>query len=299
MRIAGAVFLGIAALLGLTIIFGSWYTIDQTQRGVFLRNGAFVEVVEPGLHFKWPWVDSVSKVDMMTHTRTWDKMESYTSDQQPVHLRISVTMHLAMDKTKELYERFGGNLEGAIDRLLSPRVPDRSKVILGRYTAQRVISERGQYNLDVDKALRDALAYDPIFIIDSVQVEDIAFSPEYIKSVEARMTAEVQVSREEQNLKQERIKANIAIAQADGRAGSVIAEAKAASESARLRGEGDAAAIRAKGEAEASIVQAKGDALSKNPGLVNLTQAEKWNGVLPTTMLPGGSVPMLALGGTR
>ena len=39
----------------------------------------------------------------------------------------------------------------------------------------------------------------------------------------------------------------------------------------------------------------RGDALRDNPGLVALTQAEKWDGQLPRTMLPGGSIPMLNL----
>jgi regulator of protease activity HflC (stomatin/prohibitin superfamily) len=69
--IAGFVGIGL-----LTIVLGSWYTIDQTQRGILLRNGAFVEVVQPGLHFKWPWIDAVAKIDMQTHTFTWSKMES-------------------------------------------------------------------------------------------------------------------------------------------------------------------------------------------------------------------------------
>lgn len=32
-----------------------------------------------------------------------------------------------------------------------------------------------------------------------------------------------------------------------------------------------------------------------NPGLVSLTQAERWDGQLPRTMLPGGVIPMLNL----
>jgi regulator of protease activity HflC (stomatin/prohibitin superfamily) len=51
-KFSGTFILLLAGLLVLTIIFGSWYTIDQTQRGVLLRNGALVEVVQPGLHFK-------------------------------------------------------------------------------------------------------------------------------------------------------------------------------------------------------------------------------------------------------
>ena len=56
----------LAVLIILLILMGSWYTVDQTQRGVLLRNGAFVEVVQPGLHFKWPVIDNVVKIDMQT-----------------------------------------------------------------------------------------------------------------------------------------------------------------------------------------------------------------------------------------
>lgn len=49
------------------------------------------------------------------------------------------------------------------------------------------------------------------------------------------------------------------------------------------------------GEAEAAAIDAKGRALKDNPQLVDLVQAERWDGVLPTTMVPGGSVPMVTL----
>lgn len=280
--IGGLILGGIVALVGLFIVFGSWYTIDQTQRGVLLRNGAFVEVVQPGLHFKWPWVESVYKIDMQTHTKVWDKMESYSADQQPAHLKVSVTLHVAADKVAEIYSRFGGDWEAAVSRLISPHVPERTKVVFGRYTAARAISARGELNADASKAISDAITYDPIFVIDSVQVEDISFSGEYIKSVEARMQAEVEVAKFKQQLEREKVQAEIAVTQANGRAASVLAEAKAKADATVLAG-----------NAEAAAIQVKGEALTKNPSLVTLIQAERWNGILPTTMVPGSTVPFI------
>lgn len=282
--IGGLVTLGLAGLIGLFIVFGSWYTIDQTQRGVLLRNGAFVEVVQPGLHFKWPWIESVHKIDMQTHTKIWDKMESYSADQQPAHLKVSVTMHVAADKVAEIYSRFGGDWDAAVSRLIAPHVPERTKVVFGRYTAARAISARGELNLDASKAIADAITYDPIFVIDSVQVEDIAFSGEYIKSVEARMQAEVEVAKFRQQLEREKVQAEIAVTQANGRAASVIAEAKAKADATILAG-----------NAEAQAIQVRGDAYAKNPGVVGLVQAERWDGKLPVTMVPGGAVPFISV----
>jgi len=278
----GSVIVGGIAVLLMLIIFGSWYTIDQTQRGVLLRNGAFVAVVQPGLHFKLPWFESVYKIDMQTHTKTVDRMEAYSADQQPANLRVSVTLHVAPDKVAEMYSRFSGDYDAAISRLIAPHINQQTKVVFGQYTAARAISARGQLNADASKALQEAIAYDAVFVIESVQLEDISFSADYIRSVEARMQAEVEVQRQQQQLAQEKIKAEIAVTQANGRANSVRAEAQAKAD-----------AIRLTGNAEADAIAARAKALADNPAFIQLTQAERWNGVLPTTMVPGNTVPFL------
>ena len=279
-------------IVGLTVLFGSWYTIDQTERGVLLRNGALVEVVQPGLRFKTPWIESVVKVDMKTHTHTYghdtktgaSTMEAYSKDGQPAYLRMSVTARVDPSHVSEVYTRFGGDLEAAVSRLIGPQVFAQTKVVFGQYTAARAISERGALNLAVADAIKQSVAYDPLFIIESVQIENISFSQEYIKSIEQRMQAEVEVQRLQQNLAREKVQADIAVTQANGRAEAVRAEAKAQADAITLRG-----------NAEATAIAARGKALGDNPHLVTLVQAEKWNGVLPTSMIPGGAVPFVSV----
>jgi regulator of protease activity HflC (stomatin/prohibitin superfamily) len=282
--IGGGVVGVVVAAIGLTIIFGSWYTVDQTQRAVLLRNGAYVETVQPGLHFKLPWFESVNKIDMQTHTHTWEKMEAYSSDQQPATIKVSVTLHVSPDKVGEVYSRFGGDIAAAISRVIAPHVAEKTKVVFGQYSAARAISDRAKLNADNSAALISAIAYDPVFGIESTQIEDIAFSTDYIKSVEDRMRAEVEVQKLTQNLSRERIQADIEVTRATGRANSVRAEALAQSEAITLRG-----------NAEATAIAARGKALGDNPLLIQLTQAERWSGMLPTTMLPTGAIPMLTL----
>lgn len=276
------------AIVTLLAIFGSWYTVDQTQRAVLLRNGAFVKVEQPGLHFKWPWFESVTKIDMQTHTHTWGTgqalFEAYSADQQPAHLRVSITLHVAPDKVAEIYNRFGGDVNAAITRLISPHVNEKVKNVFGQYTAARSISDRGKLNTDATAAVVAAIAYDPVFVIESVQLENITFSAEYMKSIEQRMVAEIEVTRFQQQLAREQIQAKIAVTQAEGRAAAVLAEAKAKADATILAG-----------NAEAQAIKARGESLGQNPNLVQLVQAERWNGILPQTMLPGGTVPMLNL----
>lgn len=278
--------------VGLTVMFGSWYTVDQTQRAVLLRNGAFVEVVQPGLHFKAPWIETYYKIDMQTHTKTYgndtntgkDIMEAYSADQQPAFLRVSVTLHVAPDKVQEMYSRFGGDYDAAVGRAISPHVFERVKVVFGQYTAARAITSRGQLNSDAAASIAQAIAYDPVFVIESAQIENISFSQDYIHSVEQRMQAEVEVQKLQQNLSREKVQADIAVTQATGRANSVRMEAQAQADATVL-----------KGNAEAAAIKAKAEALATNSNLVLLTQAERWNGSLPTTMVPGSAVPFISV----
>lgn len=46
---------------------------------------------------------------------------------------------------------------------------------------------------------------------------------------------------------------------------------------------------------DAAAIKAKSDALASSPNLVELTKAEKWNGALPTTMVPDATLPFMRM----
>jgi regulator of protease activity HflC (stomatin/prohibitin superfamily) len=275
----------VVALFGLTIALGSWFTVDQTERGVRLRNGAVIGVAQPGLGFKIPLIDSVEKVTVRTATWTWDKMNSYSFDQQPADLKISVTLRVAPEKVAELYSRFG-SLDTAVRQVVAPTVNQQVKIVFGRYTAVRAIQERGALNGAIRDSIALALKDDSMLVIESVQLENIEFSHAYLQSIEQRMLAEVEVQKLQQNAEREKVQAQITVTQATARANAVRAEAQAQADAIKLRG-----------DAEASAIRARAEALGQNPGLVSLVQAERWDGKLPATMVPGSALPMLSVGG--
>jgi regulator of protease activity HflC (stomatin/prohibitin superfamily) len=284
----------VALIVILIIAGGSWYTVDQTERGVILRNGAMVGTAQPGLGFKLPLFDSVEKISVKTSTYTWDKMNSYSFDQQPADLKVSVTLRVAPEKVADLYAKFA-KLDAAVNQVVSPVVNQQVKVVFGHYTAVRAIQERGTLNGAIKDAIVDTLKYDPMIIIESVQLENIEFSQNYLHSIEQRMLAEVEVQRLQQNAEREKVQAQITVTQATAKANAVRAEAQAQAEATRLNGEARASNIKVTGEAEATAIKARAEALGSNPNIISLTQAERWNGVLPTTMVPGSSVPFVTI----
>ncbi|TDR89254.1 prohibitin family protein [Enterovirga rhinocerotis] len=280
-RILSIVVATVVVLAGLSVLFGTWYTIDQGVRGVILRNGALIGVAQPGLGFKLPLIDTVQKISVQTHVENFDNMHTYSKDQQPALLKLSVNYRVSPDRVADLYSLYG-SVEGALARMIRPYVNQQSKIVFGGYTAVSAIQDRGKLNAEVAQAIENSVK-GPIEI-ESVQIESIDFSKAYEQSIEQRMLAEVEVQRLRQNADREKVQAEITVTQATARANAVRAQAQA-----------EADAIRVKGEAEATAIRARGAALGDNPHLVNLVQAERWNGVLPTTMVPGGAVPMISM----
>lgn len=280
-------FIGLAIL---SVILGSWYTIDEGERGVILRYGAVAGVAQPGLGFKIPLINSVIRVSVQSKAAIYNGMEAYSRDQQPATMNLSVNYRIPPDRVEEVYATYGGE-DGLLSRLVERRVFEESKTVFGRFAAVTAIQERSRLNQEIADAIQKSVS-GPV-IIDSVQIENIDFSDSYEASIEQRMLAEVEVQRLRQNAEREKVQAEITVTQANAQADARRADAQAQADSVRLQAQADAEAIRLKGDAEAQAIKARGDALRDNPGLVSLTQAERWNGQLPTTMLPNGSIPML------
>lgn len=267
---------GIAVIVFL-IVTGSFYTVNAGDRAIVLRFGSISRVTGPGLHFKAPFIEQVRTVSTRVAYIEWSRaknnlMQAYSRDQQPADLEVRIALRVPPDEKSvtDLYTTYR-DLEGFQQTVIIPRVFEGIKTVFGQFNAVTVIQERARFNVQVEAEIRRAIQ-GPVRI-EGVQIQDISFSEAYEQSVEQRMQAQVEVERFEQNKAREQLQADIKVIQA-------TAEAKA---------------VELKGQAEGAAIRARGEALKDNPQLVQLTAAEKWNGVLPTTMVPSSAVPFVSL----
>lgn len=272
---------GLGLVFVISMALGGFYTVDEKERAVLLRNGALVEVSEPGLHFKVPVIDSVREISVATDTVMFDGLPAYSMDQQAATLRVSVSFNVDPSQVAELYKTYG-SIENMVNRLISRHVPTQVENTFGKYTAIRAVQERGNFVADTMKAVREH-AVGPAQI-ESVQIENIDFSDAYEQTIEDRMKAEIQVKTREQMLETEKVQAEIRVTQAKAEAEAKLEQARADAEATRLRG-----------DAEADAIKARAAALASNQNLVELTKAEKWNGQLPATMIPNAAIPFLSV----
>ena len=280
-KIGGAV---VAALLAVISIFGSFYTVDEGERGVIVSLGTVQGTADPGIHFKMPIVTSISTVPLRNQVTSYENLEAYTTDQQIATIEaLHITYRIPADRVEEVYREYR-TPEAVVDRFIGRRVNSELEKVFGRYSAEQSVKERATLSADIAKALKEVPPAAPLEIL-SVELASIAFPPEYNARINDRMAAEVEVAKLRQEVLQADQQRMIEAHKADARAYEIKAKSTA-----------EADAIRVRGEAEADAIRAKSDALRESPQLIELTKAERWDGVLPTSMIPSSAIPFIEMG---
>lgn len=84
---AGLIF-GLIALLW---VLSGFYTVDEQQRAVVFRFGAYVGTTEPGLRWRLPWpIESHEKVNLTGVRNVTDRATMLTQDENIVDVELSV-----------------------------------------------------------------------------------------------------------------------------------------------------------------------------------------------------------------
>lgn len=260
--------LALIAIIGITVIFGSWFVVDQGYRGIKLRFGEVVGTYEPGLGFKMPLVHSV--VDVEVRTQRFDAQTmGYSKDIQNATYSVSLNYHLDPAMVTQIYSQLGTDYEG---RLLGPTFFRVLKEQTGKFTAAEIVNQRDRLGAAISEAMSEEMQGSGINI-EQVQITNVDFSDEFEKSIEARMQAEVEVQRQAQILERQKIEAETTKVNADANAYKITVEA----------------------DANADAIRKQSEALRVSPQYVEWVKAQRWDGKLPVTMLPNGATPLIDL----
>jgi|JI10StandDraft_1071094.scaffolds.fasta_scaffold54152_3 regulator of protease activity HflC (stomatin/prohibitin superfamily) len=290
-RVAGIGFMCLLVLGLFLAIMGSWYTVPEGYRGVIVRNGAVVGEAAPGLGFKIPLIDGVVDMSVQTEKVQFDSIQAYSRDIQQADVVASVNVRLAPDRVLDMYSTVG---TGYGSKLLLPVVQKRIKEVFGQYAAAEVIGAREKVSGAILALISTDMAGRGL-IVESLQIENIDFSDGYEDAAEAAAKAEADVKRARQELEHAKVNAQRQVAEAEAKAQATRATADAEAYATKARGEAEASAIKARGEAEASAIRARAEPLRANPDLIALIAAERWDGKLPATMVPGAAVPFISV----
>ncbi len=185
-----------------------------------------------------------------------DSLDAPTSDGQQVKVDVTVLFKIIPDHAPEIYQTIGENY---VDKLLRPMSRSQIRMVISRYTAPSIYSEKRQEAESIMTQEITELLKPKNIIIDKVLLRAVYFSPEYSKAIEDKVIAEQKVKQAEFEVKE-----------TSQRAEAKIAEAKGLAEAQSLQ--------------KATLTQE----------FLQLEAIKKWNGVLPQ-VTSSGNLPFINL----
>ena len=243
--------LSIVFVLALTLVATSTlYVIQETELAVKLRFGRLIETdIQPGLHYKIPFVDKVRKFDARVLTLDADPASFFTVEKK--RLIVDAFSKWRIVDVDVYYRSTGGNFLVAQERLAS-RVNDGLRNQFGARTLQEVVSgERDQLMKNLADKLNLTVRQTLGVEVVDVRIKGIDLPPEVSEQVYRRMKAErekeARILRSEGGEQAEKIRAD-----ADRKKTVLLANAYRIAEET-------------KGQGDAQATSTYADAYTKNP----------------------------------
>jgi membrane protease subunit HflC len=235
---------GLVALVGafvvILLVSSTVYVIPETHRGVLLRFGELVETnIQPGLHFKLPWVDQVRQFDARVLTLDLTTNRYLTIEKKPLDVDSYVTWQI--QDVDQFYRSTGGDELRAIS-LITSRVDTGLRNEFAERTMFEVISgERDVLVNELTEAVDRVVEAEFGIKIRDIRVKAIELPGEVSENVFRRMRTEREKEAQEYRSRGRELAEGIR-ADADRQRTVVLAEAFREGE--QIRAEGDRIAAR-------------------------------------------------------
>jgi regulator of protease activity HflC (stomatin/prohibitin superfamily) len=249
-----------AAVIGLSAFF----IVPPGEVAIKTRLGSIVDSYSEGIHFKLPFLESVTKFSIQIQ-RADIKTQAFSKDLQTMNSHLVVNHRIQKETAVSIYRNLGPRY---VENIVDPAVQEVFKAISARYSAERIISERNQLVEEINAEVKERLNKKEIIVTD-ISVTDLDFTDQFLKAVEDKQVAEQQAKMSEKLVEK--------------------AKRDAEQQIAKSRGEAEALRMQREQVTPALIELRKVDA--------QLKAIEKWNGVLPGYV--GGGVPFVSLDAKR
>ena len=186
-----SIFISALSLITVIIISQSIFVVSEIERAVKLRFGEIVQFdLEPGLHFKWPIVNSVRYFDSRILTLDAQPQRYLTSEKKA--LMVDSFIKWRIKDVAKYFTTTGGDEERA-KRLLSQRVDTGLRNEFGIRTVKEVVSGERDQLMNSLTSMLDKIAQEELGVeVIDLRVKRIDLPLEVSDSVYNRMRTERQ-----------------------------------------------------------------------------------------------------------
>lgn len=253
----------VALVIGLTLFFASTAIVPTGHIGVVtLYSKVQEKYLDAGFHIVKPFVEDVHSIDIRTQ-KYQGIVEGSAKDLQIVNVTMSINYQIKPEKASELYAKVGKNYD---DTILNPALQSGLKAAIAKFTAEEMITKRSEVANAITEELNSRL--EEYFLITAVNLENIGFTDEFNKAVEAKTT-------NQQKAEAEKAQLEIIKVQNEQKINTAEAEAKVRE-------------LQSQSVTEKSLEQLRLE--------IQREMVSRWNGVLPQYVLGENSNMLLDIG---
>lgn len=257
------VIVAIILVIGMIILFASTTIVPTGHIGVVtLYQNVQDKYLDAGFHWVKPFVEDVHDVDIRTQKYS-NTVEGSAKDLQIVNITMSINYQIKPEKVTELYAKVG---EHYADIILNPALQSSLKASMAQFTAEEMITKRAEVATKITEELNARL--DEYFTISAVNLENIDFTTEYNKAIEAKTT-------NQQKAEAEKAQLEIIKVQNEQKINTAEAEAKVRE-------------LQSQSVTDKSLEQLRLE--------IQREMVSRWNGVLPQYILGENSNMLLDIG---
>lgn len=296
--LVGAITLGVIILVVVFVVINCCTIVPAGYVAVqYSMNGGIKdEVLTQGWHLVAPTIKTTMyttgiEQSYLTSGDNGDspKNESFSassSEGKSMLIDLTFTYQFKADDVVGVFTRFKGQSGKEVrDSFIKPNIISWTKEVLALYKVSDVL---GEERANVNRKLTEYLAekFSPYGIsISNVSLINIEVDADTQQAINAKITAK-------QNAETQQINNQTAIDKAEAEAKVKVTQAEAAAEVVRIKADAEAYEISAKAEAEAQANQQVAATLTDN--LIEYTQAQNWDGKLPSTYVGSdGAIPVI------
>jgi regulator of protease activity HflC (stomatin/prohibitin superfamily) len=147
------ILLAIVAIIALSLILGSFFTVSTAEVAVLTRFGKFLRVAEAGLNWKAPYLDTVAGVVSLRVNQITLTMETKTKDNVFVTIPISVQNRVRPERVYDAFYKLSdpvAQIKSYVEQVILGHVPGMTLDEV--FASQSSIAAAVKQELDSDMA---------------------------------------------------------------------------------------------------------------------------------------------------
>lgn len=184
-----------ALLFLITLFLTPCVIVNAGERGVLMKFGEVQnQILGEGLHLIIPVVNTVKKLSIRVQKQEISA-EASSKDLQNVFVDVALNWHIISQEVNVIFQKIGDE-QNVVIRILNPAVEEVLKAVMAKYTAEEIITKRGEVKSGVDDALSARLSSYHV-AVDDISLVHVHFSERFGEAVEAKQIAEQEAKRAE------------------------------------------------------------------------------------------------------